>query len=355
VRLVHLAVGPLDFREGAWRQLASAGCGSTSYHNPDLVWISALALDLQVASWGVWADSELVGGLVLQRRRGQRPAPEPVVAFNGPVIQRSSSTFRSTRDRHNAVVTGLLLDHISQVAPSALVRLSTEIADIRELMTRGWQVRPTFTYIWRIADLAEAWMAMDRNRRRLVRRAESQGYIVESLPSLGDDPLALSRILVELQMRQLTTYGDAIPADAVRWHRLIDPLLRNGSARLFVTMSPSSEIVAFQLSSVWAGQGGNMLTGSDPRHAEQGANSLLRWRAAELLNCDGVTTLDLNGARPGDAGRFKASFGARIAERWDTWRPDSAPRPHLARHLAGRLRREVTHAAAARRRRARQP
>lgn len=224
--------------------------------------------------------------------------------------------------------------------PWCLIRMSTETGDVRELLSNGWSLRPTFTYTMEIADIERAWHALDPNRRRLVRRGEANGYFVESLESLGRDPALLVRSLAGLRTMQLRTYGVNDPPDLEAWRHLIEHLLATRAGRLFVVRSPDGEPVAFQLMSVGAGSAGNMLTGSDPAHAERGSNSLLRWRAAQALAAERIRRVDLNGARSGDTGRFKASLGAVITERWDLRRPTGIPPRLLILEAARRVRRD---------------
>jgi hypothetical protein len=87
-------------------------------------------------------------------------------------------------------------------------------------------------------------------------------------------------------------------------------------------------VVAFQLTAApdpvasAATSGGarvaaNLLTGACPEHLDSGVNGLLRWQIFKLLGGVGFREFDLNGARPGAVGRFKASFGGKLVERWE--------------------------------------
>jgi hypothetical protein len=84
----------------------------------------------------------------------------------------------------------------------------------------------------------------------------------------------------------------------------------------------------------------NLFTGSSRSDADRGANTLLRWKAASHLYEEGVVRLDLNGARPGPAGRFKASLAADLVPRWDLHQPDHRPVALLQRATA-RARQEL--------------
>ncbi len=338
---MSLTITPLALGEQQWVDLTQTGVGHTAFHCPSLVQSAGRAFGLQTDGWAAWRGGELVGGLMTQRRPGACPEPMHVVAFNGPVLRQSPSNARSSQDRHTAEVLSALFDQVTTSVSAAHIRVHTDIGDIRSLLAAGWSAKPTFTYQWNIGDLGHTWDAMDRNRRRLVRRGQSCGYTVDLVHDLGSDPLGLVATLATLQTRQLERYGTPTPPDQAVWRVLITDLLSGGQGRLMIARAPDGTPVAFQLGVVWGDRAANLFTGSDPVHADQGANSLLRWRAAELLHAEGVKGLDLNGARPGDAGRFKASLGSVITERWDLWRPVEQPQRPLYRRVGGRAKRTV--------------
>jgi len=337
----NFSVVPLALNDPSWRELSKTGVGRTSYHSPELVAGAAAAYGLQFTGWAAWQGHEMVGGIMLLASPAGHPGPLPVVAFNGPVIRPSTSRYRSVCDRHTSRIVSALIGQVAATYPAATIRIHPEIGDVRAVLESGWSARPTFTYEMDIACLDEAWNAMDRNRRRLIRRAEQHGYSVETITEPSYCPDSLVQQLVRLQMLQLATYGPPVEPDSATWRQLIGSLLAGGNGRLFVAYSPHGTPVAFQLTVVWGDRAGNMFTGSDPSHADLGANSLLRWRAAQDLHVLGVRRVDLNGARPGPAGRFKASLGAVVTERWDLWRPDGHPPPPPIRRVARRLRREA--------------
>jgi len=327
--------------EPSWRELSGTGVGRTSYHCPDLVASAAAAYGLRSTGWAVWQSHEMVGGIVLLVPPSGHPGPLPAVAFNGPVVRPSTSSYRSVCDRHASRVVSALLAQVAATHPASTIRVHPDIGDVRAVMESGWSARPTFTYEMDISCLDGAWNAIDRNRRRLIRRAERLGYTVEAIEQLGGGSRSVLEHLVRLQVLQHGTYGPPVTPDPAVWRHLMGSLLSSGSGQLYIAYSLDWEPVAFQYTVVWGDRAGNMFTGSDPSHADQGANSLLRWHAAKALHAQGVARVDLNGARPGEAGRFKASLGAIVTERWDLWRPDGHPPPPPLRRILRRLRRDA--------------
>jgi hypothetical protein len=166
---------------------------------------------------------------------------------------------------------------------------------------------------------------MDGDRRRLVRRAERLGYCVVEHRHTVDDPAHVVDELIDLHAAQQQAYGPAIPPNRTVMFCIVNELLKSGCGRLFIARDGDGSAVAMQLVVVWGNRAANLFTGSSPADAKRGANTLLRWTAASHLHDDGVVRLDLNGARPGAAGRFKASLGAELVPRWNLCRPDQRP------------------------------
>lgn len=341
-----LTIERLSIEDPRWRELVENGIGSTPFHNPAVVSVVASAMGREPLGWGAWQDSELVGGVVVLSSPWVRLTPVSAAAYNGPVLLPVSSKSVSSRDRHTSAVVSALCAAICARHSRVELRMVPHAADVRELVAGGWTLRPTFTFRLDIDDIARAWAAVDHNRRRLIRRAEALGYTVTELrgdvvgPEAGIErfdpsvPAAVSR----LNRMQQAGYGLPADLELPGWQLLLERLLGGGAARLFIARCPRGELVAFQLVTEQAGVAANLLTGSCPEHLDSGVNGWLRWRVCEALHREGIRQLDLNGARPGASGRFKASFGGSLIERWELIFPkDASPRGgsrRLLRQLA---------------------
>lgn len=262
-----------------------------------------------------------------------------MVTINGPLVSPSPSRHRSSRDRHSSRVIAALLQSVGG-RRGATVRMLPSTGDIRDALSAGWRATPTFSYEMDLHALGPAWDAMDGDRRRLVRRAERLGYhVIEQQGSFMDGQHVVDH-LIRLHAAQQETYGPVTLPNRDALRPIVDDLLESGCGRLFMACDADGSAVAAQLVVVWADRAANLFTGSSRVDADRGSNTLLRWRAAGHLHDEGVVRLDLHGARPGAAGRFKASLGAELLPRWVLHRPTRHP-VTLALRTAQRVRREL--------------
>lgn len=340
VLAVDMLIRPLDLADAEWARLTLTGDGRTAFHCPPLVRSVARAFGRRLTGYAAYQSSTMVGGIVVGDAQHGQPGPLSMVSFNGPLVRPSASQHQASRDRHSSRVITALLRAVGDKR-GANIRMLPSTGDIREVLATGWQARPTFSYEMGLHSLERAWDAMDGDRRRLVRRAERLGYQVTVRRHAGDGLGQLVDEMIRLHVAHQSTYGPVTPPDRTAMRRIVDDLLASGCGRLFIATDADGSAVAVQLAVVWGGRAANLFTGSSPAHAHLGANTLLRWQAARHLHDEGVVRLDLNGARPGTAGRFKASLGAELQPRYDLHLPDRRP-VALARRAAQRARRELT-------------
>lgn len=342
VGAVELSIRSLDPNDPAWEQLTLTGDGRTAFHCPTLVRSVAAAHGRRLIGFGAYNGSTIVGGIVVGIPTEGQPRPLPMAAINGPLVCPSTSQHRSSRDRHSSRVIAALLQSVVS-RRGALVRMLPSTGDIRETLAAGWHATPTFTYEIDLQEIGRTWDAMDGDRRRLVRRAERFGYRVDEYRQPVADHTRVVDEMIDLHIAQQSVYGPVTPPNREAMRQIVRDLLESGCGRLFIARNSEGSAVAVQFVVVWAGHAANVFTGSSPFDADRGANTLLRWKAACHLSDEGVVRLDLNGARPGTAGRFKASLGAELQPRWNLHQPDRRPLALLQR-ATRRARQELTSA-----------
>ena len=223
-----------------------------------------------------------------------------------------------------------------------MIRLPSNELDVRTTMASGWRLSTTFTYVVDIGDLAATWHGFDHDRRRLIRRAERLGYHVTE--STDPSELTDNESLARLHRDQAETLGGRDDLDARRSQVLVPRLIDEGAARLFFAYDRAGTPVAAQLVAVdrrrmvSASRVVNLVTGVDRHHRDSGVNGLLRWEVMRAMHDDGVDVFDLNGARIGPTGRFKASFGGRLEPVWMLSIDDHASIGRLLGAVAYRIR-----------------
>lgn len=402
-----VAVRRLEIDDPHWGRIVSSSPHATPFHQPDVVASVAVGMGREAKGWGAWLEGELVGGIFVLHSARARLTPVSAAAYNGPLLRNVATKFRSSNDRHSSAVVSALCEAVRSEHASVELRMAPGTADVRALVAAGWQLRPSFTYRVDIADLRQAWDAIDTNRKRLIRRAERLGYGISELTVHAANGLGANGLNAQGSGMQgptvrgpgmsepsgtsmyqssdssagqttgeagirIEAYDDSVASDVERlhrlqergygkpgdidlngWQKLLQRTLGQGSVRLFVAKSPNGQMVAFQLTAApdrvtndstsdEDRVAANLLTGACPEHLDSGVNGLLRWRVFELLGSSGFREFDFNGARPGAVGRFKASFGGGLVERWDLIHRGQPSRSHTLQRFVRRLTHRVT-------------
>lgn len=337
-----LVCAPLAISDPQWARLVDAHpAGWTPFHDPVLVGAVSRVVGREAVGLGAWRGEELVGGVFVVVPQQGQPTPVSPLAYNGPLIASSQASTPERRTAFSAAVAEVLFDGLRDRFQRCEIRMVPLSADVRGVLTRGWCIRPTFTYHVDISDLGVAWQRMERDRRRLVKRAEQMGYCIErSIPAQlsSVDRSQLAAVLERLNDDQQARVGGAVEVTGSGWRQVVEVAMNPDRAALHVAYDRHGVAVAFQCASIVGADASMLFTGVDSQHIASGVNGLLRWEAMADLHKAGVQRFDLNGARPGEVGRFKASFGGELTERWDLIGSSPEARRSVAWRLARRLR-----------------
>ncbi|MEN9504467.1 MAG: hypothetical protein RI958_393 [Actinomycetota bacterium] len=321
-----LSVVELDVDDAAWRQIVDTATGSSPFHHPRLVRAAASSTGCRSVVLGARRGTELAGGIAAVVSPGGSVLPRSLAAFNGPLVAAMPGAHPRARHRHESTVAGALLDELVRRHPRVSLRMRPGTVDIRGLVERGWVPSLSFTYHLDLSDLSLAWRRVDDNRRRLVRRAEHLGYEVREVSAADADGRLVDRV-ARLHAQQQASYGTPVELDRAGWRVALASLLGSRVARLFATADPRGDLVAFVLVSASVPSAAVLASGAERSALDDGAAALLRWEVFRQVSGDGVRVLDLNGARSGPHGRFKASFGGELVERWELRSPEQTTVP----------------------------
>jgi hypothetical protein len=348
-KAASLIIDDLSLADPAWRALTSSAAGATPVHDPAISHVASLTSGCHLSALGAWREGQLVGGVAVVVDECGDVWPRSLAPYNGPLIVPMPASHAAIRHRHESTVAGALLDELVARHRSVTLRLRPRSIDVRRLVQSGWTLTSTFTYEIPTADLERTWRSIDDNRRRLIRRAERQGCIVREVsefsPSVVDE---VNRL--HLMMRD--GYRSSTDLDADSWSEALQTLFDTNLGRLFTVSDADEVLVAFVLVTNTRPVSTILATGADPSRLESGAGALLRWKMLFELSAHGVEFVDMNGARIGPEGRFKASFGGELVDRWELTSPqrsgssDSSPNSsHRSSGSFRSLRRRLRNAA----------
>ena len=258
---------------------------------------------------------DFVAGIGLYRRRAlghEVLSYRWLLSYNGPVVRNDLLSDESASATRLAALE-LLRSHLDR-EPVAGVSLHCRDGnqDFSPFADSGWRLAPTSTIVVPTTDSRTLWNRLDRNARRLVRRAEEAGCGVAA----DDDFDALYRTHEEVHRRK-----DApLYLREAQFRRLVDGLLAAGLAKIYTARLADGSAAAAQL--VLLGQhrcSHTVCAGSHEEHLSTGAAYLLRWRAFVDLEARGYAMNDLTDASPGPVTRFKEQLGGDLKMNMLLW------------------------------------
>ncbi len=243
----------------------------------------------------------------------------PRVAYKQNLSQRTSDRFAQCE-----AVASLL----PELYESVELALAPQVEDIRPFLwhnygkddARHYIPSVRYTAYADIRGLADAQKPDDTAlfaecsaaRRQEVRYAIKKGVRTEEEP--------LADAFVQYYAMTMSRQDITVPAeDLEAMRRLLEALLQNGLARMFVSRTAQGEIgsmAVMGLDDRTAGGGEKtacyLLGASDPALRDSHCGSAVLWDAFVALNRDNVQMVDMEGVNSPRRGWFKLSFGARM-------------------------------------------
>ncbi len=294
----------------AWNRLVADAPAGSPYSTPEYLDALCSAAGGSFRILGVWRGDELVGGVGLYERvarSGTWVWPRLLLYYNGPVLRQFDTRYPSQRTSRTVEALHALIRALAERRyASVILKGRAPLDDVRPFISNGWEVRPSYTYVVELTDLAAQWGRVEQNLRRLVERGRQQGLLF-----VEDDDFAGFYALhsATLGRRDVAAY---LPRDPfARW---FERLHAQKIARLYHARMPDGRIAATQLVLVGAHRVTHTISAAaDPALQSSGANPFLRWHAFEALAKEGYTGNDLTDAALNPVTHFKAQFGGNLA------------------------------------------
>jgi hypothetical protein len=294
---------------GEWNRLNAAAPAGSPYAMPE--YLDALCstaggrFRILVARRG----EELVGGLPLYERSsrfGDYVGPRLLLYYNGPVLRSFETKYPSQRTSRQVEILGALADAVAARGyGSVTLKCRSPIDDVRPLLVREWDAKPTYSYVVPIHDLAAQWGRVEQNLRRLVDRAGTQGITLTE----DEDFDAFHALHVSTLDRKGA--GAYLPLAPFR--RWFERLRGQQLCRLYQARLPDGRVVASQITLTGTHPVAHMVSAaSDPEFNSTGASAFLRWRSFEALAALGYKGTDLTDAALNPVTHFKSQFGGDL-------------------------------------------
>jgi len=293
----------------AWQSLVEGSTQGSAYANPAYLDALCQATGGRFRILVARRDDEMLGGVALYERQSGnsvRVSPRPLLYYNGIVLRQSTTKYPSQQTSRLLEVSSALETALSgERYESISLKNRSSFSDARVFMAKGWIVRPGYSYMVPIADLAAAWDRVEQNLRRLVKRCTNEGM------QLSDDDDFDSF----WRMHEATTErkGTEMYLPEAAFKRLFTTLRRLGLCRMYHARLPDGKSVSAQL--VLLGKHAiahAASAGTDPAHLNSGATAFLRWKSFEALSSLGYAGNDLTDAALNSVAHFKSQLGGNL-------------------------------------------
>ena len=292
-----------------WAELVSRSPDGSVHCLPDYLEALCAATGGSFRILAAERDGQLVGGIALYQQRsmfGTYVTPRTLLYYNGIVVARHTASVPSQRTEWHLRIVTALEQALADLSYSRLrFKSRSTLADLRPFDERRWKVRPTWSYVVEITDLAAAWARVHKDQRRLVERCRDGGLQI----TIGGDFDEFYRLHLETHRRK-----DAplyLPQDCFR--RFVDTVQKRGLARLYHARLPDGRVAASQL--VLTGPhpvSHTVAAATDPEFLKLGVAAFLRWQVFEQLAQAGYVANDLTDAGLSPVTRFKAQLGGEL-------------------------------------------
>lgn len=186
-----------------------------------------------------------------------------------------------------------------------IVRSRHHLSDYRVFLRRGWEIRPSYSYLVHLKNPAEAFGRIDQNQRRLIRRCEEAGVTLSHDRDF-ESFFRLHRMTSERKGAPLY-----LPEAAFR--KYFEAVTSKGLGRPYHARLKDGHPAASQLVLT----GGHPVThtvtaAADPDHMALGTTPFLRWKVMEDLAAQGHEGNDLTDAELNEVSRFKSQLGGEL-------------------------------------------
>lgn len=249
----------------------------------------------------------ILGGAALyfERELGHTLARNRLLLYYNGLVLKESLVDNGASDL-SAVVEALR--EALEAAPCAALTLHNRggaAVDWRGLLANGWAVEPTYTLVAPLTDIDLLWRRLDKNARRLVRRAQEAGLSGE----IDNDGAALYQLHLETHERK----GAPLYLGRPQFESYVENIVAAGLGSVVTARLPDGTPAAAQLVLHGPHPGSHTVcAGAAEKHLQSGAAYLLRWRAFEELAKLGYRDNDLTDAALGPVTRFKQQLGADL-------------------------------------------
>ncbi len=263
---------------------------------------------------------DLLGGIGLyntEKHHHSIVSNRLLLYYNGVVLKDELVHSANAQSQLLCVLDGLI--NCIQAADFGSIVLhcrSSEI-DYRPFLEADWTAEPSYTFVVDLKDTEKLWKDLDKNARRLIRRAEDAGVEVHE----DNDFESLYAMHFETHQRK----GAPLYLPKERFKAYSEMIFKEKLGSIFTARLSDGTPAASQLVLHGPHPGSHTVcAGAAQEHLSTGTSYLLRWKAFETLAAAGYAYNDLTDAARGSVSRFKSQLGAELRMNMVLRSPESA-------------------------------
>lgn len=317
-----------DSLRAEWNQLVADSPEGSIYSMPEYLDVLCRATGGHFRILGAFRGADLVGGIAVyeeQRPYGIAIENRLLLYYNGIVLRGNDGRHTAETLSRRATVVSALVAYLEQHPYAKITLHCRGLYDARPMLSDGWAVRPSYTYVVPTENIETSWQRMDQNVRRLIKRAQTNGLTVTD----DDDFEAFFQMHSQVHARK----GAPIYLSATVFRQYFQALKGAGFCSLLQVRLPSGRPIAAQL--VLLGPhpiSHTVCAAADDGFMKLGSTPLLRWEAFKRLAQLGYAGNDLTDASLNSVTRFKSQLGGDLVMNIIATRPESL-KVRVAEHI----------------------
>lgn len=306
---------PTRVDDAEWDQLIETSpCGNVFLRSdwlrmlcetsPDALRILRLtARDRQGHLRGGWA-------IPYRERSGCRFSRDFDFFYNGPLLAPDLAAPTVHRISERQRLLSNLAHAVAAATDMVVAEAHPRFQDARAFLYQGWQVAPEYTHLWDLRDPEAIPRAMNREKRREIRRAQEQLYLGRE--DANDHTLEPFMALYRATMSKFSWYPtprwEAVLRQRVAWMQARERCsLYTARTKQGKLLAAVLVLLSYEDESAYLWRMGN-----DPAARDNGAIPALYWHVA--LNVSGLATpvrfVNFGGSPQPPLSRFKDYLGA---------------------------------------------
>ena len=296
--------------DAAWDQLVVASPqGNVFQRSTWLAMMQATEPEPRLFRLGCFDGERLVGGQAMfcHREFGLELSTTFDFFYCGPMVAPDSHGRQAHVSATGYAIVSALAEALSARLPYVDMEAHPTFEDARPFIYAGWEVLPLYTHIWPMAQPEAVWLAMNREKRRIIKQALSRFRF-----GADCDAETLTHFL-ELYRQTVLKFSWRPSFD---WQRLFQERFRwmneRDGCRLYTARTAAGELAAAVVVLLSREDDTAYLwrQGSAPERVTEGVVPALYWYAAQELARE-FAFVNFGGSPQASLSRFKDYLGAQ--------------------------------------------